>query len=448
MFLGMTQDKDYFVSLMNGFIPEYFDSHIMSETFGFLTNYFKEYKELPTESIILSSTKYKEETKEFIDRAKELDFDLSRTRDWLLEESNKYLKDKAIKKAIIDSVDIIDKQEDSSVIRKLVEDALCRDMKADIGVKYWRDMGPRLIRMFSATDNRIPTYFPMLDEFTNGGFPPRTLSVLMARIHGFKSGTMANIIARQVMHGKNIALATLEMDEDMFCQRFDGIFSGLDINRMYLNKNVRKNLTKKLTSLRGIEGRGEIFVKAWPPGKATVNDFRIWLRELKMRGINIDALYFDYINLLKPEGSKKGLYEDVKGIAEDARALGFEFEIPCISVSQLNREGMSISFDEVDFNYISESIGVPATADFCMIMGRDPDRMTYNSELWYKIVKNRLGGRVGEVDHFFVDNRSLKMYCSSELDLWMKEAAESGDSRNLFEGNVDTRPRRRSNGGE
>ena len=88
-----------------------------------------------------------------------------------------------------------------------------------------------------------------------------------------------------------------------------------------------------------------------------------------------------------------------------------------------------VSFAELDFVYISESMGVPATADFMAIYGVDEESLAYKSELHYKIVKNRLGGRVGEIDKFYYDTRSLKMYDAQELDLWIAEAAISGDTR-------------------
>lgn len=247
------------------------------------------------------------------------------------------------------------------------------------------------------------------------------------------SNVMANMIARQVLNGKNIALASLEMSEDMFAQRFDGIYSLLDINRFYFNRRLQQQLVERLRAIKQLPTRGNLYIKAFPTGKASVNDFRSWVRELKMRGVNLDAFYFDYLNLMaSAEVSKSdNTYSSVKSIAEETRAMGFEFNIPMISVSQLNRAGTFMSFEDVDFNSIAESMGVPATADFMMIMGSNDEHMVYNNEVHYKIVKNRLGGRVGEMDKFFYDARSMKMYCSTEMELWMQDREISGDDRDI-----------------
>jgi len=79
------------------------------------------------------------------------------------------------------------------------------------------------------------------------------------------------------------------------------------------------------------------------------------------------------------------------------------------------------------------SLGLPATVDFMAILGIDEDSLIYQSELHYKLVKNRLGGRVGEINNFYYDSRSLKMYDSIEMDLWLADANETNDVRDLFE---------------
>ena len=181
----------------------------------------------------------REDCGNFFKEMESTDYDSARNYDWLLENTNEYLKDRAIKRAIVDSVDIIDEGGNVNEIKSLVEEALCKDIKINLGLDYWNQLGERLQRIFTATDHRIPTYFPQLDEYLNGGFSPYTLSVFVARIHGFKSNTMANIISRQVLNGHNVGLCTLEMSEDMFAQRFDAIYSLLDINRIYINKKLQ-----------------------------------------------------------------------------------------------------------------------------------------------------------------------------------------------------------------
>lgn len=435
MIISMMKDKQYLATIANVFEPEYFDSYEAAELFRFTVDHFKKFKELPSETIAINSMdeKTKENVKLYLDETKNIEFSVQKSYDWLITNTDLYLKDKAIKLAFNQGVDVINKGEDIQQIRKLVETALCKTININLGLDYFGMMSERLRRMFTDDTQRIPTYFPTLDGFINGGLPPKTLSILIAKIHGFKSNTMANIIARQVMHGKNVFLASLEMSEDMFAQRFDGIYSKLDINSIYYDQGQKQKLVSTLKDLKNQEGRGNLYIKAFPTGKASVTEFRSWLREMSMRGVEADIFYFDYLNLMSSESYKKDdSYGKVKAISEEARAMGFEFNIPMVSVSQLNRAGTFMSFEEVDFNSIGESLGPAATADFMAIMGRDEDSMIYNNEVAYKIVKNRLGGRVGSMDKLYFDARSLKMYDSCEIDLWMDDVRYSSDVRNTF----------------
>lgn len=436
MFKTALEDRQYLTTIATVFKPEYFEDTAHAEIFKYLQSHLVEFKEVAQKEIVIKSipSDIRDECITFFKDMDSVDYDSARNYDWLLENTNEYLKDRAIKRAIVDSVDIIDAQGNVNEIKELVEEALCKDIKINLGLDYWNQLGERLQRIFTATDNRIPTYYPQLDEYLNGGFSAYTLSVFVARIHGFKSNTMANIISRQVMNGHNVGLCTLEMSEDMFAQRFDAIYSMLDINRIYINKRFQKELVTTLRELKEKENRGNLLIKSYPTGAASTANFRMWLRELSMRDMAPEILYCDYINLMKPETkAKDSMYSDVKKISEELRAIGFEFNIPVVSVSQLNRSGTFMSFDEVDMNSIAESMGIPATADFMAIMGGDEDSMVYESEVAYKIVKNRMGGAVGSVDKFYFDDRSLKMYDSTELDEWIEDANRSDGSRNLYE---------------
>lgn len=435
MFKGILQDKSYAVSVLRMFDAPYFDSVETAEIFQAIKEYTDEYSSVPEESIIISKCEQKEKVKKFLDSLNEFDFSVVRSRDWLIDQTNEYLKEKAVEDAIVKSVQLLETKGDRNNIRTIVENALAKDLKVRLGLNYFEDVETRLDYIFNNVENKVPTGYPILDEFINGGLPPSTLSVFVAKSHGFKSNLLANIASRMVLNGKNVALASLEMSEMMYSQRFDGIFGCLDINKMYVSKPLQDELHNKLTDLKKCDGLGNLIIKDFPPAKSTVNDYRLWLRELAIRDIHIDVFLFDYINLVKAELSKTdNSYREGKAVAEDARGLGFEFQIPIVSVSQLNRTGTFLSFDEVDFNSIADSYAIAQTADFISILGFDKDRMVYESEVQYKIVKNRMGGRVGEIGKFFYDSRSLKMYCETELDMWLDDCRNTGGKTNLFEG--------------
>jgi hypothetical protein len=248
------------------------------------------------------------------------------------------------------------------------------------------------------------------------------------------SNIMGNIISRQILNNIKVGLATLEMSTDMYAQRFDANLTNFDINRIYINKKLRGKFLKNIKEIKNNVDKGALYIKEYPTGKANVNDFRIWLRELGMRDKLPNIFFCDYISLMKPEGKSKGdLFVDGKTISEELRALGFEFNIPIVSVAQINRVSTFLEFESLDMNSIAESYGIPGTCDSMMVQGTDEDSMIYQNELRWKCVKNRLGGRVGELGKWYYDQKSLRIYDEQELDLWIEEAKKSGDERKPYE---------------
>jgi hypothetical protein len=439
MLKGMMEDKNYAITVTSVFEPEYFEDAGMIDIFHSIKGHVDEYNALPSRDIVINSVgdDKKEAVEKMYHEIDTTDFSVAGNYDWLKKETNKYLKSRAIKDSIIKSVDVIDKGGDFEDIKNLVESALCKDIDIDLGLNYFEDLQERLKRVLTTADNRVRTYYPTLDEMFNGGYPPYTLNMMIAKVHGHKTNIMTNIICRQAMNGVRVGLATLEMSEDMYSQRFDANFTNLDINRIYHNAAVKPQFIRGIKGVKDEMSGGALYIKEYPTGQATVADFRRWLRELFMRGLDVDIFFCDYISLMKAENNHTGdLYKDGKAISEELRALGFEFNIPVVTVAQINRAGTFLDFESLDMNSIGESFGIPATADSMIIQGTDVEDMMYKNELKWKCVKNRLGGRVGLIGKWYYDNRSLRIYDEQEMDRWIAAASQSGDDRSLFEREV------------
>ena len=426
----MMQDDEYAFTVVSAFREVFFETPGVGSIFNTIKINLKEHNEIPQKEIIINSVNDKDDVEKFFNEINTIEYDTAKNYDWLMEETNKYLKDKAIKTAIMDSVDIIDEKKSIQQIRNIIEDALCKDLKIDLGSNYFDDFGLRLQRIINSDIKKVPSYYPLLDEYLNGGFIPYSLNVIGAPIHKGKSLFMANMATRQVEHGHNVVLMSMEMSEDSFSQRFDSIYSKVDINKMYINKKIRSQMIDSISKLKK-KGVGKLFVKEFATGKASVNDFRKYLRELRMRKTDIDILYVDYVNLMMAQDPTGNMYIDVKKIAEDLRALSLEFDIPIVTATQINRDGSKLDLKEIDHNYVAESSGIAATSDFMVFLGDDEDSFTYQNEIHYKIGKNRLGGRVGDINKFYIDTRSLKMYCDTEYELWIDDAKTSNDSREV-----------------
>lgn len=425
---GITSNKEYLALVMSSFESRYFDNPTYKKMYEYCTEHYKTHLTVPTEFILKDVL----QDKTIFDQINAIDFDIVKEYDFLVSETNVYLKDKAIKQAILDSVTVIEKGHDNSQIRELMSKALSKDLKTNLGLRYWDTLGSRLKQILLNQTKTIPTYFPMLDEMLNGGLTPYSLSLFLSRIHGGKTTLLINLMERWSAHGKNVILFSMETSEYEIAKRLDSISTLSDVNRMYTSKNAIKQLGSKL--LKAKKDKGVIVIKEFPTGQASVGDFRTILREYQYRGIFFDVILSDYVTIMSSEAKMQGqMYSDGKKIAEELRALSLEFQVPVVSVAQLNRLGIDVDFASVDYVHIGESLGIAAAADFMAIMGRNTEDMVYDSEILWKTVKNRMGGRVGEIGRFYIDKRSLKYYDESELDMWMDDATSTKDERAVIQ---------------
>lgn len=427
---GMLVDDQYTATLTSVFHKDYFESEQVANTFNFITDHFKQYNQLPPKDIIIAHFN-DDKVKSLFDEVDSIDYDVAKNYEHLFEETNQYLKEQAFKDALMKGVDLVEKKKNPLEYKHIIEDALAKDLKIDLGVNYFDTMNERLKRILSKTEERVPSFFPMFDEFISTGFPPYTLSVFLSRIHGGKTNTLVNMASRQVLNGYSPLIISLEMSEDALCQRLDSIYSNQDINRIYLDKSMTRNMISSLRDIKKTEGLGKLIVKEFPTGRGTVQDFETFIRELHYRGIYPNPIYVDYIQIVASMVKSGKRHEDIGEVSKDLRAMGWKYNIPIISVGQLNRSGMMIDFDEVDFTYVGEGLSISADGDFIAILGQSEDDILYESEIHGKVVKNRLGGRVGEMFKWYLDKKSLKMYDESELQLWIDDANKTGDSRKM-----------------
>lgn len=425
---SMLDDAHYGALILNAFDSTYFDTPAAGDIFLHSKDFFLKNKKLPEIGFLAGIVNDKEGASEFLKDANSLEINVSNNLGVVIDETEAFLKKAAMKVAILSSADIVNGDGDYGIIDRNIKNALAKSLKFEIGTNYWDTLGERLQRIFTDVKRLIPSYYPTLDELIAGGFPPKTLSVIAAATFGGKSLTMINIAARMVMHGYNVVYFTLEMSEDMVAQRFDSIYSGLDINAIYVSK--KKELTEELKKVKenSENSRGKLFIKEFPTKSASVLDLKSYLIEHQYRNTKIDIAFIDYLGLLVPMKEKKtdNSYESVKRICEESRGMAFEFDFPLISASQFNRGGAKGSFSDLSNEDVAESYGLSMTMDFGMALGFDEDAAVYKNELSAKLIKNRFGGRINEDFNFYVDPKSLKIYDATELDAWMDDAIKSG----------------------
>jgi len=373
---------------------EYFMDASEKVVFTEIQKFWTKYNDVPSKEALqiaidekgdISSTIY-EEVEALIKDIGQTD----NNADWLLDETEKFCKDKAVYNAIMESIEIIDgkhKKKKNDGIPDLLSDALAVSFDTHIGHDFLEDSDDRF-EFYHASEERIPFDIEYMNKITKGGVTRKSLNILMAGTGVGKTIGMCHMAASNLTLGKNVLYITMEMAEERIGERIDANLLDIELNRL-------KDLTKvmydrKMEQLKQ-KVKGKIIIKEFPTSQAHTGHFRHLLNELSLKkDFKPDIIYVDYLNICASQrltGSNSvNSYTYVKAIAEELRGLAVEFNLPIWSATQTTRGGFSSS--DVGLEDTSESFGLPTTADLFIALIQTEELEGVN-QIMVKQLKNR-----------------------------------------------------------
>lgn len=338
-------------------------------------------------------------------------FDLNLPDDVASTNMKEFILRNAFYNALYDNAGLLNKDEGGydKVVDKCLEN-FNRVQKitfndTDLGLDYFdADAMAQHWKYIKNPEAKISTLWPSLDTYTHGGFlkDGRSLYLVMAQAGLGKSLFLSNLAVNFLKQGLSVVVVSLEMSEDVYAQRFDAHISREDINHLGENE---ESAVKRIKEFYKEHPSAHLYIKEYPPKSVTPNDIRAYLESLKSSGHSFDAVFVDYLNLVKSSSKQNdNMFLDGLDVSEKLRAISYEFKAPVISAIQTNTEGMNN--ENVGMENISQSRGIAFTADFLMALFQlQEDREA--GHIRARILKNRLGGQVGKVLEFTVNSENL-----------------------------------------
>jgi len=311
--------------------------------------------------------------------------------DYLIKESEKWCRDRAVYLAIMNSIGIIDgkdAEQSEGAIPEILSNALGVSFDQAIGHDYIDNSDERF-DFYNTKEDRTPFDLDYFNKITKGGLPNKTLNIALAGTGVGKSLFMCHCAASVLQQGKNVLYITMEMAEERIAERIDANLMDLPIEQLArINKSTFDSKIQKIAQA----SIGKLIIKEYPTGAAHTGHFRALLNELKMKkNFNPDMIYIDYLNIcsssrMKGLGGSINSYSYIKAIAEELRGLAVEFNVPIVSATQTTRSGFGNT--DVGLEDTSESFGLPATADlmFALISTEELEEL---GQLMVKQLKNR-----------------------------------------------------------
>jgi archaellum biogenesis ATPase FlaH len=373
---------------------DYFTDENEKVVFNLVSTFIEKYNKPPTIEAMLitlqNSNLAEGVFKDANETIKVLEVTEKSTPEWLLDETEKFCKDKAVYNAILQSIGIMegrDKVITKDGIPALLQDALSVCFDNSVGHDYFEDANSRF-EFYHRVEERIPFDLDIFNKITQGGMPNKTLNIALAGTGVGKSLFMCHVAASCIGQGKNVLYITMEMAEERIAERIDANLLNVEIDQL---KNIPKSLYDSRMEKLNSKTHGKLIIKEYPTASAHVGHFKMLLNELSLkRSFKPDVIFIDYLNIcassrFKPGGSVNS-YTYIKAIAEELRGLAVEFNVPIMSATQTTRSGFSNT--DVELTDTSESFGLPATADFMFAL-ISTEELEQLNQIMVKQLKNR-----------------------------------------------------------
>ena len=371
--------KEYLTNIHDIISEEYWDNQAQKWIIKEILNYYDKYHTTPSMDVLKIEMKRIDNEvlalsiKEQLKLAYEAsDEDLEYVR----EEFSKFCKNQQLKKALLNSVDLL-KAGDFDGIKYLVESALKAGQDKNVGHEYNKDIESRF-REDSRTT--IATPWDKVNDVLQGGLGNGDFGLIFGNPGGGKSWSLVALGGHAVKMGFNVLHYTLELGEAYVGRRYDAFFSNISVDQILKHRGKIEKLLPEIP--------GELIIKEFPTGRATVSTIESHIRKVTDLGVKPDLVIIDYVDLLSTKKRTSDRKGEIDDIYTSTKGLARELDIPIWSVSQVNRAGAKD--DVIEGDKAAGSYDKMMITDFCMSLSRKA-KDKVNGTGRFHIMKNRYG---------------------------------------------------------
>ena len=437
--VNLVKNEKYVRKVLPFIKAEYFSDADHKYAFEQIKNYIEQYNNPPTiEAMSVAFDRATEEQRGLLKTIFEYEQEPQELQ-WLVDETEKFCKDKAVFNAVLEGIQIIDgKSRDKTpdALPEMLTEALQVGFDTNVGHDFIEDADKRY-DFYNRLEEKVPFDLDLFNKITEGGLSNKTLNIALAGTGVGKSLFMCHMASANIAAGKSVLYITLEMAEERIAERIDANLMNIPIMDL---KDLSKPMYQDRIQTLKDKYEGRLIVKEYPTASAHSGHFKALLNELKLkRNFHPDIIFIDYLNICTSSrfrpGSSANSYTIIKSIAEELRGLAVEQDVPIFSATQTTRGGYNSS--DVDLTDTSESFGLPATADlmFAIISTEELEQL---GQFMIKQLKNRYADPTRNKRFMIgVDRAKMKLYdledsaqqaiTDSNIDVPVFDRGQSGD---------------------
>lgn len=420
----MVSSSDVYLRCKSIIAPEYFDPEY-KKAVTYIHNYYDQYSAIPSVEQIV------------VDTSVQL-FERTVTSDkiaYCCDEIEQHCRERALFKAIMDSVDKLEKK-DYGAIESLIREALAISLDADIGLSYFDDPLSRLEEL-AETIPKISTGWPTVDETIGGGIARTEMILFSANSGGGKSVALANLGLNFIRQGLNVLYISLELQEQLIGQRYDMMISGVPTAPRIVWESRMSDIQKSITELKNAvdangNKTGSLQIKRMPVGTNS-NQIRAYLKEYETeKGHKPDLILLDYVDLMNPNEkvSMNDVFTKDKLSIEQLRDIGMDYNCVIGTASQQNRGAIEKGVGEVSQAEIAGGISKVNTTDVYISIAmtrqmRDQGIMTF------QFLKTRSSDGVGTLLNMAYDRARLLISSTDPIETAELQLLINGEQQTM-----------------
>lgn len=212
--------------------------------------------------------------------------------------------------------------------------------------------------------------------------------------NGFVShntGFIGNFAVNSFLEGKNVLVYSFETSRERLAMRYYANLVRMNKKEMLFDEENFKDKVKEAVS----NMEGDLILKEYNANTVCANDLLAHIADLKRyKDWEPDIIFIDYLLIMltndKKMSSENG-FKYYKTVTEEVRNIAKTLNIPVMTATQINREGMSDrggSKSLVTAKNIAESRGIYDTVDFFAIITQTAKEKEKNKYYLY-VDKNR-----------------------------------------------------------
>lgn len=272
----------------------------------------------------------------------------------------------------------------------------------------------RVIKSISDRDC-LSTGIPELDSALGGGASKKSLNVVMSGTGGGKSMALCHFACAAMRAGKNVLIATLEVETAKWMLRMAANLSGIPSEEI----SDHSRLDEAMSLIRSMV-LGECAIKYFTPRVTMVQEIVSWVKRHEKRAKWIADLYIiDYADLLGFPNIFKGYYEGMGEVYAKLRdEFSFKRDAWLWTASQSRRKRNDQDKQGIEDG--ADSQNKVRISDVWVVVELSDDQETVD----FRIAKNRDRGR--------------QEVCELPTELWcarLTPVVEEGEVRVHEEGN-------------